>query len=681
MRAFQVDTLKQQFEAVASASLVAELFSTDHGAERDYITGLTTMAEFLRGTDAQAAAGVSPASAASLAHANADLVVKYVCARVLENNTSVTLRALDVLDALWDTLGAAGHSLTEHEAEAAVGCLTVRSGDPKAVVRERVKGLLQRMAVLYPPSRLLTLLLEHGVSSKNARTRAESLGEITHLIAKNGLQVCVPSKTLPVLAQSISDRDTAVRSAALGALGEAYTLSGESFWRAVGPLPPRDESLLAERCKRIAPAAARPTPESTPKRAAQTARASPAHALPRRTLPTPRVRVPPAAAVSGSPSRMDTPVTPADETAADLDAIQTGDSESCIGALKALQDVVAHDELHSGELGNALASAVGARLETSDGMLDARLIKHLLQTTLVLLDAERRNQGVREEARLDSDAISVLIGGLLHQLMDMSARTGENAQTLSKHLNAVVLRVLSGCRGDDVYAGCFGALERASRALMALDGHELDRATRFAELVVKCLWKIARKLPAALDEDQVHGERLLDAVEHFFQAIPPVEWGRRAQRQLPLRDIPLITATNILKQIVDTCGERSLTMLDSLSDPEGSHVYRYLLRLLYVEDEQKHGRESPARASPTRMSPSRTPPPTDETTQELRSIFDRISQKDQSRQAIRELYEFQKRHPEKQSSIDRSLQNTGPIFQRCVAADQLYQTCAREPRR
>ena len=53
-------------------------------------------------------------------------------------------------------------------------------------------------------------------------------------------------------------------------------------------------------------------------------------------------------------------------------------------------------------------------------------------------------------------------------------------------------------------------------------------------------------------------------------------------------------------------------------------------------------------------------------TVELRSIFDRISQKEQSRAAIRELYEFQKRHPAKQADIERSLQNTGPIFQRYI---------------
>ncbi|WFD35891.1 hypothetical protein MCUN1_002759 [Malassezia cuniculi] len=677
VRPSQVAMLKQQFDAVAVPDLVDALFSTDHNAERDYITGLSSIADLLRNQGS-----VTAEDAALIAIANADLIIKYVCVRLLENNTTVTLKAFEVVDALFDSLSSAAYAFTDQESEALVACLVVRSGDAKAVIRERVKGLFRRITALCAPTRLLVLLIEYGLPSKNSRTRTETLAEIAHLIAKNGLQVCVPAKTLPVLAQAISDRDSAVRSAALAALGEAYTLMGDSFWRTVGPLPARDESLLAERCRRIAPSA--PTQEATPRRAAvatpkrtmpSVRNASPAHtASPRQIPKVPRARLPVQAAPSPGPAPKP-PVrvsVPDNDALADLDTVQTGDSESCIAALKAMQDMVSNTELHSGELGNSLARAVGARLETSDGTLDARLIKHLLQTILVLLDAERRNDGINEDARLGEDAISVLVCGLLHQLMDMSARADESAQTLSKHLNAVVLRVLAGCRGDDVYGGCFSALIRASRSLLSLDGPELDRATRFGELVVKCLWKAARKLPAALNEGQVHGERLLAAVENFFQAIPPVEWGRRAQKQLPLRDIPLITATNILKQIVDTVGERALTMLDSLSDPEGSHVYRYLLRLLYIDEQQQQqqqqqsARETPASvASPSRTS-SANAAPIDEATQELRGIFDRISQKDQSRQAIRELYEFQKRHPEKQGSIDRSLQNTGPIFQRYI---------------
>lgn len=131
---------------------------------------------------------------------------------------------------------------------------------------------------------------------------------------------------------------------------------------------------------------------------------------------------------------------------------------------------------------------------------------------------------------------------------------------------------------------------------------------------------------------------------------------------MPLRDIPLITATNVLKQLTDTLHDRALALTDGWAEPENSHVYRYLLRLLYGGSTRAGADES---ASHEAAEPA-SAPVDDPLTAELRGIFDRISQKEQSRAAIRELYEFQLRHPEKQPSIERSLQKTGPIFQRYI---------------
>lgn len=70
------------------------------------------------------------------------------------------------------------------------------------------------------------------------------------MFARNGLQVCTPAKTLPIIGKQIADRDTNVRTAALLTLGEAYKIVGEDVWKLVGPLPAKDKSLLEERLKR-----------------------------------------------------------------------------------------------------------------------------------------------------------------------------------------------------------------------------------------------------------------------------------------------------------------------------------------------------------------------------------------------------------------------------------------------
>ena len=264
--------------------------------------------------------------------------------------------------------------------------------------------------------------------------------------------------------------------------------------------------------------------------------------------------------------------------------------------------------------------------------------------------------------RLDASQLAPLLEGLLRRLMYVSAQDHEASQTLSKQLNAVVLRILSMSHGDDVYQALFSLLVSTTADVAAGDQAQL------AELVVKCLWKVARKLPAALEAKQVHAEALLRSVEGFFEAIPPSEWAQRAQKHVPLRDIPLITATNVLKQLTDTLGEGALAATDAWTEPEKTHVYRYLLRLL-------HGPSPPPAADAPSSPPPRVPSPAppappaasdDAPTEELRAIFDAISQKDKSRAAIRDLYEFQKRHPSMHASIERSLQNTGPIFQRYI---------------
>ena len=58
----------------------------------------------------------------------------------------------------------------------------------------------------------------------------EALGE---LIQNNGMSVCQPGaqKTLPLIAGQISDRDNAVRSAALNAMVVVYGNIGESVYK------------------------------------------------------------------------------------------------------------------------------------------------------------------------------------------------------------------------------------------------------------------------------------------------------------------------------------------------------------------------------------------------------------------------------------------------------------------
>lgn len=93
--------------------------------------------------------------------------------------------------------------------------------------------------------------MDHGLRSKVAKTRQGSLDELAGILKRTGIGACEPSKAFPVIATMISDKDAAVRRAALSCLGEAFVLVGESIWSYVGILSAKDKTQLEERLRRI----------------------------------------------------------------------------------------------------------------------------------------------------------------------------------------------------------------------------------------------------------------------------------------------------------------------------------------------------------------------------------------------------------------------------------------------
>ncbi|WFD45308.1 hypothetical protein MPSI1_003990 [Malassezia psittaci] len=698
VRADCLDTLQHQMEISLASEVYQVLFSQDHHAERDFVAGLRKLQTFVSSAQSE------EDHAMLLAHA--DLLIKYGSVRLMDKNTSVALQCFEFLELLLKRLTTLAYQMSDIEAgQVLLPALVMRLGDPKTAFREQASTRIKQLAMLFAPSRILTALLESGVDAKSARTRAETLHEIEKLLVQYGIQVCTPSKAVPILARMIGDRDASVRNAALQTLAEMYKSCGSSIWNYVGTLPAKDESMLEERLKRTTVNQSLSSEDSA-KSSLRTA----SHAsipLVKDENPTRSDSSSLATAQADSPQLQAPTRTQliADDLRDNLKQTQSTDIQERITAWKGVQSYLDKHPALSQPVLDAVVDHLVKSLEQIDDVigLDAvsqRQIKHLLQTTLVLLDAQRHEGS---QGNLDTTRFAQLVMPLLTQLQKVSAIDQQEAAVAAKHWNAVVLRALSTTNANVVYSACFRLLAQFTKTMDAeRETERMDQTARLTELVIKCVWKIARKLPDTIRANRIDGAQLLATIEEFLQTIPPIEWGRRVQRQAPLKDIPLITATNVLKQLIEAVGEASLTMLDTLPDPEGSHVYRYLLRLLYAGDKQSADSGSPAVTEPTSEEASK-PPADDQSTMsaapaqpattskdearmenedplahttttldddvvmlELRGIFDRISQKDQSRAAIRELYAFQNRYPMKQADIQRSLQNTGPIFQRYI---------------
>ncbi|KAL1502287.1 hypothetical protein ABEB36_007453 [Hypothenemus hampei] len=183
--------------------------------------------------------------------ANLDLILKWFTLRFFDTNPSVLLKGLEYLHSVFNMLMTKQYKMLENEGSSFVPYLILKIGDPKDSVRNGVRALLKLITGVLPVSRLSVYLME-GIKSKNARQRAECLDVMGTMIANYGITIWqpTPAACLKEVAKQISDRDNAVRNAALNCVVQAYNLVGEKVYKMVGNISDKDMSLLEERIKR-----------------------------------------------------------------------------------------------------------------------------------------------------------------------------------------------------------------------------------------------------------------------------------------------------------------------------------------------------------------------------------------------------------------------------------------------
>jgi len=153
-----------------------------------------------------------------------------------------------------------------------------------------------------------------GLSSKNAKQRAECLDELCFLIRGSGSSVLQPQvpQNLKEIAKQIADRDNGVRNAALNCVAEIYFQDGDKLYKVIGNLKEKDMSLLEERIKRQAKT--RPLPGMGGGETAVTAAAANGNAA--ANAQRPRINPPERPQGSGIPGVRTRPATAGDGPAA-----------------------------------------------------------------------------------------------------------------------------------------------------------------------------------------------------------------------------------------------------------------------------------------------------------------------------------------------------------------------------
>ncbi|KAL4248146.1 CLASP family protein [Abortiporus biennis] len=831
------ELLQHQMEPHATKELVALLFSHDHNAINDYLSGLGMLQDFYSSAQALDDKFTVPIDdVKAICIANSDLAFKYVSMKAHEPQSNLVQKLLDLVEAVLGFMQSVDSQLSDAEALVFIPTIIYKLGDAREPVRARVSQIVQTLPKVYAYSRVSQLLLDHGLKSKVAKTRQGTLDEFAALLKKFGLGACEPAKAFPAVASMISDKDPQVRKSALAALSEGYVLVGEKIWSLVGQLSPKDKTQLEERLRRVAgpsspekneapaavppaqvarlvsgiprsgspapgpvsriagiggiPRSASPSVNSVSRLARPASPATTARSIspvpgagsarppagshlpgpsspsgigrPKTLLPSrlgqPRSRTntlsgtlqQPQAHISKrdhhAPSEnnyghsngngfnrheyaneYDEPPQQSADITVTISSILSNDPSRSVDALKKIQKVleVQPDEAFTSPVYQELSEHTEGLIETITLQMahvferpdditipeNFRLAKHLIQTLNAFCD-----HIVLAES-LTVDILTSLLEELTLRLLQTDNSGDSRVKDLSRFINMIILRIFATGRRMSVFRALFALLLQIVKPFPSNGTLPDSQEAKVAELVLKCVWKLARSIPQDLEKQLLDPVELFPAIEHFLQSVPPNEWRARATNKVPCGDMPLRTIKVIIQHVVAHYADDVYDLLSaSFDDPSATIVYPYVYRILNssnrtaadaparpVNLDHFHRQPSPSVSSASRpispqgtvssmtsdqryssshgrsqsvsssvnghrLSPS-APAQEPDLDDQLMTIIGHISSETTGamhKEGITELHHFLKAYPHKKAKVDKMLESTGTAFRKYI---------------
>ncbi|KAG8968617.1 Microtubule-associated protein, microtubule dynamics during spindle orientation [Tulasnella sp. 419] len=204
-----------------------------------------------------------------------------------------------------------------------------------------------------------------------------------------------------------------------------------------------------------------------------------------------------------------------------------------------------------------------------------RLAKHLIQTLNSFCD-----HSILAES-LTVEILTSLLEELTTRLLQTDESEEQKVKDLSKFINMIVLRLFAAGRRISIFRALFQLLLNITKPFPSSGTAAHSKEAKLAELVLKCVWKMARNIPQDLSKGLLDPVELFPAIEQFLQSIPPNEWRARAQNRIPAGDMPLRTIKVIIQHIVAQYPDEVYEQLsDAFEDPSATIVYPYVYRIL-----------------------------------------------------------------------------------------------------
>ena len=164
-----------------------------------------------------------------------DLIFKWAFVKIVErSNTALEKEILTMIEELIEFLcqDDTGHQLWEFECAVLVPLLTERTGSNNSAIKDKAKSILKRMITqekVIPHKDIFAFLMQ-GLSSKNTKTKSESMEEIHYFLTLYKTEF-ISDKETKAIIKLVENNDKALRNNTLNACAEIYRSTGEPFWK------------------------------------------------------------------------------------------------------------------------------------------------------------------------------------------------------------------------------------------------------------------------------------------------------------------------------------------------------------------------------------------------------------------------------------------------------------------
>ena len=181
-----------------------------------------------------------------------DLILKFIAMKLTEkNNTKLLKLSLDFLRQILEVLSEKDMTISDSEANSIIPFIVHRLGNPNETLRKEIRSIIQLFTHIYTTSKIY-MFISVGLISRNSKQKVDCIEVLGELIREQGTGVCTPTpqKAIETIAKSISDADNKTKNAALNCMIYVYKHIGETLFKFVGNISPRDKDLLQEKIKK-----------------------------------------------------------------------------------------------------------------------------------------------------------------------------------------------------------------------------------------------------------------------------------------------------------------------------------------------------------------------------------------------------------------------------------------------